>query len=100
MTGTLLGGVQLGLSWLIWGCIARTVAAWHISWSVNSLTHVIGYKSYETGDNSRNNWLVALVGNGEGLHNNHHADPASASVRHRWWELDPIFAVIVILEWL
>jgi len=100
MTGTLLGGVQLGLSWLIWGCLARTVVGWHISWSVNSLTHVFGYRTYETGDNSRNNWLVALVGNGEGWHNNHHADPASASVRHRWWELDPIFAVIVTLEWL
>jgi stearoyl-CoA desaturase (delta-9 desaturase) len=97
-SGTLLAGVQLGLSWLVWGCILRTVCVWHISWSVNSLSHVFGYKSYETGDNSRNNWLVAFLTSGEGWHNNHHQDPASASNRHKWWEFDLIFAFIEVLE--
>jgi fatty-acid desaturase len=96
--GGAAGGLQLGLSWLVWGCIVRTVCVWHISWSVNSLSHVFGYRSYATDDNSRNNWLVALLTSGEGWHNNHHEDPASASNRHRWWEFDLIFVFIELLE--
>jgi len=97
-TGTVMAGVQLGLSWLVWGCILRTVCVWHISWSVNSLSHVFGYRSYETQDNSRNNWLVSLLSSGEGWHNNHHDDPASATTRHKWWEFDLIFIVVEVLE--
>jgi stearoyl-CoA desaturase (delta-9 desaturase) len=52
------------------------------------LTHIFGYRNHDTEENSRNNWLVALFACGEGWHNNHHADPACCSVRHRWWELD------------
>lgn len=79
---------------VVWGIIARTVWVWHITWSVNSLSHLFGYQNYKTGDDSRNNWLVSLLTGGEGWHNNHHADPASASVQHRWWELDPNYYVI------
>jgi fatty-acid desaturase len=90
----LAGGAQFGLSLLFWGVIARTVCVWHISWSVNSLTHLFGYQTYETADNSRNSWFVALLTSGEGWHNNHHADPSSASNSHRWWELDMIYLFI------
>jgi fatty-acid desaturase len=98
--GNWLAGVQFGLSLVAWGVILRTVFVWHISWSVNSLTHLYGYRSYETGENSRNNWFVGLVSNGEGWHNNHHSDPASASNRHRWWEFDGIYLFICLLEFL
>jgi len=87
--GSLVGGLQLGASVLVWGVIMRTVLVWHITWSVNSLTHTSGYRNYETNDHSRNNWLVALVAAGEGWHNNHHAQPRCAAAGHRWWELDP-----------
>ena len=86
--------LQLTASVVVWGIIARTVWVWHITWSVNSLSHLAGYQNYATGDDSRNNWFVALLTGGEGWHNNHHADPASASVQHRWWELDPNYYVI------
>lgn len=86
--------LQLTASVVVWGIIARTVWVWHITWSVNSLSHMAGYQNYTTGDDSRNNWFVALLTGGEGWHNNHHADPASASVQHRWWELDPNYYVI------
>ena len=76
----------------------RTVLVWHITWSVNSLSHLFGYQTYETGEDSRNNWLVALVAAGEGWHNNHHHDPASASVQHRWWEVDVTYYLIVLLQ--
>jgi stearoyl-CoA desaturase (delta-9 desaturase) len=73
---------------LVWGVFVRTVLVWHITWSVNSLTHLFGYQNHSTGENSRNNWLVALVAAGEGWHNNHHHDPSCCSVQHTWWELD------------
>lgn len=78
----------LATSMLVWAVFVRTVAVWHITWSVNSLTHLFGYANHKTGENSRNNWLVALLAAGEGWHNNHHADPPACSVQHRWWEFD------------
>jgi stearoyl-CoA desaturase (delta-9 desaturase) len=100
MSGQWMAGVQFGASLLVWGVILRTVAVWHITWSVNSITHLFGYRNYETGENSRNNWLVALLSVGEGWHNNHHEDPASASVQHRWWELDITYYEIRLLALL
>ncbi len=100
--GWAIGGasmaLQLAASLLVWGVFVRTVAVWHITWSVNSLSHLFGYRSYETGENSRNNWLVALLSNGEGWHNNHHADQRSAAHGHRWWELDVTYATIRVLQ--
>lgn len=98
--GTWATALQYAVSLLVWGVIVRTVAVWHITWSVNSFTHLFGYRNYETDENSRNNWLVGLIAVGEGWHNNHHHDPASATTQHRWWELDPTFYVIKVLEWV
>jgi stearoyl-CoA desaturase (delta-9 desaturase) len=98
LTGTLIGAAQFGLSVLVWGVFARTVAVWHITWSVNSLSHMFGYRNYETNEGSRNNWLVAFLTSGEGWHNNHHGDPASATTCHRWWEIDGIYWGIKALE--
>jgi stearoyl-CoA desaturase (delta-9 desaturase) len=97
-TWDLVGALQLGLSWLVWGVFVRTVAVWHITWSVNSVTHLWGYRNFETEDGSRNNWLVGLVSNGEGWHNNHHAEPRCAAHGHRWWELDVSYLTIRGLE--
>lgn len=98
MTGTFMGGVQFGLSVLVWGVFVRTVAVWHITWSINSVTHMWGYRNYETNENSRNNILVGLISNGEGWHNNHHADQRSAAHGHMWWELDVTWLTIRALE--
>ncbi|HEY4312645.1 MAG TPA: fatty acid desaturase [Pirellulales bacterium] len=97
-TGSLAAATQFGASVLVWGVFVRTVAVWHITWSVNSLTHLWGYRTYETGENSRNNWLVALISNGEGWHNNHHADQRSAAHGHRWWEVDVTYLTICLLK--
>ncbi len=94
LEGSVHGAVRLGLSWLVWGVLVRTVAVWHITWSVNSVTHLWGYRTSETGDDSRNNWLVGLVSNGEGWHNNHHAEPRCAAHGQRWWELDVSYLTI------
>ena len=94
----LWAGVQFGLSLLVWGVIVRTVVVWHITWAVNSLTHLLGYRNYDSDEHSRNNWLVAVLTVGEGWHNNHHHDPASACNQHRWWELDVSYYEIKALE--
>jgi sn-2 palmitoyl-lipid 9-desaturase len=97
-SGKFSDGVQLGSSVLVWGVFVRTVAVWHCTWAVNSVTHVWGYRNYDTGDDSRNHWLVAFVAHGEGWHNNHHADQRAAAHGHRWWEIDPTYCVIHMLE--
>jgi len=85
---------QLASSVFVWGVIARVVWVWHITWSVNSLSHMFGYRNYDTDDHSRNNWFVALIASGEGWHNNHHADQSAATVQHKWWEIDVNYYII------
>ena len=96
-TGDMTAGIQFGLSILVWGVIVRTVLVWHITWSVNSVTHLWGYRNYETDEQSRNNVFVGIISNGEGWHNNHHADPRSAAHGHRWWEFDVTYLTIQFL---
>ena len=86
------------LPFLLWGLCARMVFMYHATWFVNSATHLWGYRNYETKDESRNLWWVAVVAYGEGWHNNHHAHPHTARAGHRWWELDPTFWSIRALQ--
>jgi stearoyl-CoA desaturase (delta-9 desaturase) len=89
-----------GASMLVWGVFVRTVLVWHITWSVNSVTHLWGYRTFDTLENSRNNWLIGLLSNGEGWHNNHHAQPRAAAHGHRWWEVDVTYLTIRLLALL
>jgi fatty-acid desaturase len=99
LAGDTLGeAVRLGLSLLVWGAFVRTVLVWHITWSVNSLAHLYGYRSFETGEDSRNNLFVALLTGGEGWHNNHHADPRSVAHGRGRWEWDPTYRLIKLFE--
>ena len=96
--GSIVDAVQFGSSVLVWGVFVRTVVTWHISWSVNSVTHRFGYRNYETDEGSRNSILVSILSGGEGWHNNHHADPRSANFGHRRWEVDIGYLLIRLLE--
>ncbi|MDZ4817834.1 MAG: fatty acid desaturase [Planctomycetota bacterium] len=96
--GDAAGGLQFGLSILLWGVAFRTIYTWHVTWAVNSVTHMWGYRNYETREDSRNNWIFALATNGEGWHNNHHAQPRAAAHGHKWWELDITFLTICLWE--
>lgn len=89
---------ELGMSVLVWGVLIRHIYTWHITWCINSVTHLWGYRSYESNDLSRNNWVLGLLGGGEGWHNNHHHDPASASNWHKAWEFDLTYVFIRCLE--
>ena len=73
---------------LLWGVFLRLTLALHATWLVNSATHLWGRTRFETGDDSRNSWWVALLTFGEGWHNNHHAYPTSARHGVRWYEID------------
>ena len=90
--------IQLSLQLFMWGVVVRTVYVWHITWLVNSAAHRWGYRSYPTNDQSRNNWFVALLTNGEGWHNNHHATPRACAQGHKWWEIDVTFSFVRLLE--
>jgi stearoyl-CoA desaturase (delta-9 desaturase) len=83
---------------LIVGFCWSTVAVWHGTFCINSLAHVHGTKRYVTGDDSRNNWLLALMTMGEGWHNNHHAYQSSVRQGFRWWEFDPTFYILLGLS--
>lgn len=86
-------GFTVGFCW-------STVAVWHATFSINSLAHIVGRQPYVTGDQSRNNWLLALLTMGEGWHNNHHAYQASVRQGFRWWEYDPTYYALRVLSWL
>jgi stearoyl-CoA desaturase (delta-9 desaturase) len=88
-----------GWSGLVVGFCFSTVVLWHATFSINSLAHLLGRRRYVTGDQSRNNWLLALLTLGEGWHNNHHAYQASVRQGFRWWEYDPTFYVLRTLSW-
>ncbi len=95
--GTAVGGWRLGLSWLLWGVLLRTTVGFHVTWLVNSATHLWGARRFDTHDDSTNNWWVALLTGGEGWHNNHHAHPVSATHGMAWWELDFNYLLIRLL---
>lgn len=87
--GWLLGGTAMAaLTGVLWGGLIRMLMLHHVTWSVNSICHVFGTRPFRTGDQSRNQWLLALPSMGEAWHNNHHAFPTSARHGLRWWQLD------------
>lgn len=87
-----------GWQGLLWGGLVRMFFVHHITWSVNSICHTFGSRAYETTDRSRNNWVVGLLGMGEGWHNNHHAFPRSAFHGMERWQLDGSALLIRTLE--
>ena len=95
--GSTIEAVQFGASVWLWGVVVRTVLVWHITWTVNSLSHVFGYQNYDTNDHSRNNAFVAIITSGEGWHNNHHAEPGSACNQRHWWEIDLTYLLLRLL---
>jgi fatty-acid desaturase len=96
--GWLWGGFVNGIAMVLWGVLLRVTLGLHATWLVNSATHLWGSRRFETKDDSRNNWWVALLTGGEGWHNNHHAHPVSARHGLKWYEIDPNFWGIWILS--
>jgi stearoyl-CoA desaturase (Delta-9 desaturase) len=89
-----------GWSGLVVGFLWSTVLVYHGTFCINSLAHVSGSKRYVTGDDSRNNWLLAIVTLGEGWHNNHHAFQSSVRQGFKWWEVDLAYYVLKAMSWI
>ncbi|HEY5702408.1 MAG TPA: acyl-CoA desaturase [Gammaproteobacteria bacterium] len=87
-----------GAQVFVWAFIVSTVLLYHATYTINSLAHKFGKKRYHTRDDSRNNWLLALLTLGEGWHNNHHRYPAAARQGFFWWELDLTYIVLKTLD--
>lgn len=93
--GGLLTGTWTGVwTGLIWGGLVRIFLVHHVTWSINSACHMWGRQPYQSGDQSRNNWVFGYLAMGEGWHNTHHAFPTSARHGLRWWQLDMSYWVI------
>jgi fatty-acid desaturase len=99
---TLVLGIALfmagGWPFVIWGIFVRLVVVYHITWFVNSASHLDGYQTFKSKDNSTNNWWVAFLAWGEGWHNNHHAFPASARHGMAWYEFDFTWLTIRFMQ--
>jgi stearoyl-CoA desaturase (delta-9 desaturase) len=61
---------------------------------------MVGRRAYETPDQSRNNWLLAILTLGEGWHNNHHHYASTVRQGFHWWQWDPTYYVLKGLSWI
>ena len=89
-----------GWPWILWGAFLPITMGLHVTWLVNSVTHLWGRRRFATSDDSRNNLWVALLTGGEGWHNNHHAFPVSARHGLAWYEVDVNYYGIFLLKCL
>ncbi|MCW8870868.1 MAG: acyl-CoA desaturase [Proteobacteria bacterium] len=87
-----------GLQLVVWGYVVSTVLLAHVTYAINSLAHVFGSRQYNTGDNSRNNFILAILTLGEGWHNNHHCCPGSVRQGFRWWQIDISFYLLFLMS--
>jgi stearoyl-CoA desaturase (delta-9 desaturase) len=87
-----------GWQLLVWGFLVSTFFVYQVSYSVNSIAHRFGTRRFETRDESRNVWWLALPTLGEGWHNNHHRWPSSVRQGLRWWEIDITWYVLLLFE--
>lgn len=90
----------VGGAWaLVWGFFVSTTLLWHGTFTINSFSHIIGSRRYKTTDDSRNNFVLAMLTMGEGWHNNHHYYQRSAAQGFYWWEIDMSFYILKVLSW-
>jgi stearoyl-CoA desaturase (delta-9 desaturase) len=87
-----------GLSTLFIGFFLSTVILYHATFSINSIMHKVGTQRYESGDESRNSLVLALITLGEGWHNNHHYYETAGRQGFFWWEIDITYYVLKFFE--
>lgn len=85
---------------LVWGFFISTVVLFHATSLINSAAHQFGSRRYDTPDESRNNFLLALLTLGEGWHNNHHHCQRTVRQGFFWWEIDMTYYLLRVMSWL
>jgi stearoyl-CoA desaturase (delta-9 desaturase) len=93
-----IAGFVGGTHGLLWGAFVPVVLLWHGTFTINSLTHLWGRRRYDSGDESRNNWLLAIITLGEGWHNNHHYYQSSVNQGFYWYEYDVTYYILRAME--
>jgi stearoyl-CoA desaturase (delta-9 desaturase) len=83
---------------VVWGFFVSTTLLYHGTFTINSLSHVFGTRRYATTDDSRNNWVLALLTMGEGWHNNHHHYQSTACQGFFWWEIDMSYYLLRVMS--
>ena len=100
LPGVALAAILLlvgGLPALVWGFFVSSVLLWHGTFTINSLSHMIGRKRFDNADESRNSLALALVTLGEGWHNNHHYYQSSTNQGFYWWQIDVTHLVLRVV---
>lgn len=83
---------------VLYGGFARLCSVQHVTWLINSFTHMFGQRPFRTEDSSANSFWLSLPTVGEGWHNNHHAFPYSARLGLRWWQVDIGYYLLLLLQ--
>jgi stearoyl-CoA desaturase (delta-9 desaturase) len=92
-----LGVTKWQMLW--WGFFVSTTALFHGTSCINSMAHLMGRRRFQTSDDSRNSFILALITLGEGWHNNHHRYMSSTRNGFYWWEIDPTYYGLKLLSW-
>jgi stearoyl-CoA desaturase (delta-9 desaturase) len=88
-----------GAQLLVWGFFVSTTALFHGTSCINSMAHLMGRRRFQTSDDSRNSFILALICLGEGWHNNHHRYQSSTRNGFYWWEIDITYYGLKALSW-
>lgn len=91
-----LAAVNINVFFYLW-VIPVALSGWMIALGTY-LNHTYGYRNHDIVDQSKNNWLMAILLWGHGWHNNHHADPLKWNLRDKWWEFDLCGCIISIIK--
>ncbi|MEX2044903.1 MAG: acyl-CoA desaturase [Opitutus sp.] len=84
---------------LVWGFFISTTALFHGTSCINSMAHLMGRRRFDTSDDSRNSFILAIICLGEGWHNNHHRYMSATRNGFYWWEIDPTYYGLKALSW-
>ncbi|MEO6246043.1 MAG: acyl-CoA desaturase [Opitutaceae bacterium] len=88
-----------GWQMLVWGFFISTTFLFHGTACINSMAHLMGRRRFETSDDSRNSFILAIICLGEGWHNNHHRYQSATRNGFYWWEIDPTYYGLKFLSW-
>jgi stearoyl-CoA desaturase (delta-9 desaturase) len=99
----LIGGLVSGTWWgaltaLFWAGLVRVAVLHHVTWSINSICHMVGDRPFAARDRSANVWWLAVLSFGESWHNLHHADPTCARHGVRRGQVDISARIIWMFE--
>ncbi len=84
---------------LTWGFFISTTALFHGTSCINSMAHLMGRRRFQTEDDSRNSFILALITMGEGWHNNHHRYMSATRQGFYWWEIDITYYCLKALSY-